>query len=213
MASIAGREISENFERTRSSSIERSWMEARLQRAAPADVGAPLQMADTPVHTQGDAPDCLLQCARMAEHRQTGLDPGLEVYKNRAQQEGIYNPETGTNAEKFAGIMAERPGLYVESGSAQGPEAIESALDQGKSVIIGVDAYKYYRSEANLEPNSGGHALVVTGAEQQADGAWQFAVNDPNDSSPNLPVDGSRLLPAWSDAGRMMMTIEARPGG
>jgi len=213
MESYPGHEISENIEQALPAATERMSMEARLQRAAPAEVGAPMQMTDTPVHTQGDAPDCLLQCARMAEHRQTGLDPGLEAYKNPAQQEGIYDPETGTNVEKFADIMAERPGLSVEAGNAQGPEVIESALDQGKSVIVGVDAYEYYRGETNPEPNSSGHALVVTSAEQQSDSTWKFTVNDPNDSTPNLPVDGNRLLPAWSGTGQLMMTVEAKPGG
>lgn len=187
-------------------------LEATIKRAEPVNLGAADQMADTPVHTQGDAPDCLLQSARMAEHRQTGIDPGLEAFKDPAIEKGIYSSDKGTDLQGFADVMNERPGIEARLDNASGPQEIKSALDKGDSVIAGVDAYEYYKDQSNLEPNSGGHAVVVTGADQTANGAWEFTVNDPNFDQPNLPVDGDHFQSAWDKMNRAMLTVSSKGG-
>lgn len=189
-------------------SLDRGALEARLRKAGGFDLGEPNQMHDTPLHTQGDQPDCLLQSARMAEHRQTGRDPGLEAFKQPAIEQGLYDPELGTTVDRFVDVINERPGVEAELTYGNNPEDIKDALDDGKSVIVCVDAYEFYKDACNLEPNSGQHAIVVTGAGETADGGWQFTVNDPNFEVPNLPVDGDRFLNAWDAAHRPVITVE-----
>lgn len=191
---------------------ERAALEARIREAESYRVGAPDQMHDTPLHTQGDAPDCLLEAARMAEQRQTGIDPGLEAYKDSAIEKGIYDPNEGTDLQGFVDVVNERPGVEGELTYADGPEDIKRALDNGESVIAGLDSYEYYKDQFNLEPNSGGHAVVVTGADQTGDGSWEFAVNDPNFETPNMPVEGERFLRAWEAMNRPMITIRGTGG-
>lgn len=191
---------------------DRAALEATIKQAEPVKLGAAGQMADTPMHTQGDAPDCLLQSARMAEHRQTGIDPGLEAFKDPAIEKGIYSPDKGTDLQGFADVMNERPGIETKLDNASGPQEIKSALDKGDSVIAGVDAYEFYKDQYILEPNSGGHAVVMTGAEQAPDGHWNFAVNDPNFEQPNMPVDGDRFLSAWEKTDRAMLTVSGKGG-
>jgi len=193
-------------------SPDQSGLEGHIREAEPAALGAPDQMLDTPQHPQGDAPDCLLQSARMAEERQTGVDPGLDAYKQPAIERGIYDPASGTDLPAFVDVMNERPGIEAELVSADGPEDIKEALDSGESVIAGVDAYEFYQGQFNLEPNSGGHAIVVTGADQAPDGRWEFTVNDPNESTPNTPVDGETFLRAWDAQGRQMVTVQSKGG-
>ncbi|GEM_PF-2669612 len=191
---------------------DRAALEATIKQAEPVKFGAADQMADTPMHTQGDAPDCLLQSARMAEHRQTGIDPGLEAFKDPAIEKGIYSPDKGTDLQSFSDVLNERPGIEARLDNASGPQDIKSALDNGDSVIAGVDSYEFYKDHYNLEPNSGGHAVVMTGAEQAPDGHWNFAVNDPNLEQPNLAVDGDRFLPAWEKTDRAMLTVSGKGG-
>lgn len=191
---------------------DRAALEATIKQAEPVKFGAADQMADTPMHTQGDAPDCLLQSARMAEHRQTGIDPGLEAFKDPAIEKGIYSPDKGTDLQSFSDVLNERPGIEARLDNASGPQDIKSALDNGDSVIAGVDSYEFYKDQFNLEPNSGGHAVVMTGAEQAPDGHWNFAVNDPNLEQPNLAVDGDRFLPAWEKTDRAMLTVSGKGG-
>ena len=102
-------------------------------------------------------------------------------------------------------------GLEAQLVRADGPPDIKEALDSGKSVIVGVDAPEFYR-QYNFEVNDGGHALVVTGAEQTEDGAWHFAVNDPNQDAPNIHVDSDAFLQAWDKAGRSMITVRVKGG-
>lgn len=191
---------------------DRTALEATIKQAEPVNLGAADQMADTPVHTQGDAPDCLLQSARMAEHRQTGEDPGLEAFKDPAIEKGIYSSDKGTDLQGFADVMNERPGIEAKLDNASGPQDIKSALDNGDSVIAGVDSYEFYKDQFNLEPNNGGHAVVMTGAEQAPDGKWNFAVNDPNFEQPNMPVDGDRFQSAWEKMDRAMLTVSGKGG-
>jgi hypothetical protein len=197
---------------TAAQGYDKAALEARIKQAEPVTLGAPNQMADTPVHTQGNAPDCLLQSARMAEHRQTGVDPGLEAFKAPATEKGLYNPNEGTDLQGFADVMNERPGIEAKLQNAGGPEDIKTALDNGDSAIAAVDSYEFYKDQFNLEPNSGGHALVVTGADQTPDGSWKFTVNDPNQETPNIPVNGDRFLSAWDNTNRSMITVHAKGG-
>jgi len=205
-------DIKETPEGAAAKGYDRAALEATIKGAEPVRLGAADQMADTPVHTQDDAPDCLLQSARMAEHRQTGVDPGLEAYKDPAIEKGIYNPDKGTDLQGFADVMNGRPGIEAKLDNASGPQDIKSALDSGDSVIAGVDSYEFYKDQFNLEPNSGDHAVVMTGAEQAPDGHWNFAVNDPNFEQPNIPVDGDRFQAAWEKTDRAMLTVSGTGG-
>ncbi|MCB0038048.1 MAG: hypothetical protein H6646_00250 [Anaerolineales bacterium] len=208
-----GQGVSERIEQAHVAALERRAYESRLSQSDSVRYGAPSQMTDTPLHQQGLAPDCLLQCARMAEHRQTGRDPGLVAFKQPAIEQNIYNQDGVTDVDKFVSVLNDRDGVQAEGSYAASPEAILDSLNQRKSVIVGVNAYEYYKVESNLEPNSGGHALLVTGAERQDNGRWQFTVNDPNQETPNFPVDGERLLPAWKAEGNLLITVEKRAGG
>ncbi|MBM4028857.1 MAG: hypothetical protein FJ280_26200 [Planctomycetes bacterium] len=189
--------------------FDRRALEARLREADAFDAGEPNQMLDTPLHPQGDKPDCLLRSAQMAEHQQTGHDPGLDAFKQPAIERGVYDPGGGvTDLPQFVEAMNERPDIQAELYRGDGPQDIKDALDHGESVIACVDSYEFYKDVCNLEPNSGQHAIVVTGAGETAEGGWQFTVNDPNIEVPNVPVDGERFLTAWDAANRPMITVE-----
>lgn len=184
--------------------------EQRLDAATPAGMDAPEagQMTNTPIHTQ-DGPDCMLQSARMAEHRQTGIDPGLEAYKTPAMERGIYNSRDGvTDLREMTDVINNRPGIEAELTTQQTPEDIQNALNRGESVIVGVDSYEFYKDQVpGIQPGDGGHAVVVTSAEQQPNGKWEFTVNDPNSDIPNLPVDGDKFINAWNQADRPMVAV------
>ena len=163
-------------------------------------------MTDTPLHLQGDNPDCLLQSARMAEHRQLGADPGLEAYKDRAIEMGprVYDQD-GTDVVAMKDIINERPGLSAELKTQQQPEQIKAELDNGDSVIALVDGTAYYTGRA--EPNFEGHAIVVTSAEQTPAGDWKLTVNDPNRDIPNEEIPWARFQKAWGRQDNQMLVV------
>jgi len=208
-SNLENSDVREIPEQNPTEQIDRSALDARLKHAKPLEVGAPDQMLDTPLRRQGAQPDCLLRSAQMAEERQTGRNPGLDAYKQPAIERGIYDPNGGvTDVNRFVDIINERPDVQAELTEADGPEDIKEALDGGQSVIVCVDAYDLYKGLGNFEPAHGGHAIVVTGADQASDGSWQFAINDPNADAPNVLVDGSRFLQAWNGMHRLMITVE-----
>ncbi|MER2513554.1 MAG: hypothetical protein ABTQ25_14240 [Nitrosomonas ureae] len=168
------------------------------------------QMPDTPLYLQGDMPDCLLQCARMAEHRQVGIDPGLEVFKNMAIENGFYSSQWGVELRGFMEIIKDRPNIVAQLDYANGPQDLKTVLDQGASVIAGVETHEYYHGLLNIEPNHGGHAVVVTHVNESKDGFWQFIVNDPNESIPNQEIDCCAFQKAWDVMNRMMITVRAK---
>jgi len=181
----------------------------RIDAAQPGDKVVPGQMTDTPLHQQGDKPDCLLQSARMAEHRQTGVDPGLDAYKTPAMEKHIYDPSSGiTDLPEMTKIMDNRPGIEAELKMQQTPQELEQALNNGDSAVVAVDAYEFYKDQVpGMQPDSGGHAIVVTSAEQLPDGQWKFTVNDSNVDTPNVPAAGEKFLNAWNQAGRPMVVV------
>jgi hypothetical protein len=167
----------------------------------------PGQMTDTRHYNQGEHPDCLLQSARMAEARQTGKDPGLETYKNEAINKNNYSEQEGGvgDMEKFAAQINDRPDLkanYQEQGSL---EKIKNELDQGKSVIVGVDAGEFFQNE--FIPDNAGHAVVVTGAEKATDGSWKITVNDSNATGPNSEVSEFVFKNAWNNMNNPMIVV------
>ena len=161
------------------------------------------QMTDTPQYNQGNNPDCLLQSTRMAEAKQTGVDPGVDVYKDEAIRRGNYS-ENGVNMERFTDQINERPGLQAEMRHDQSLDDIKSELDQQHSVIVGVDAGTLY----DFPPDGSGHALVVTGATQDAAGNWNVTVNDPNEFSTNKSVSEAVFKQAWDLAGNRMIVMQ-----
>lgn len=173
------------------------------------------QMTDTPHYNQGNHPDCLLQSARMAETKQTGVDPGLEVYKNEAMRQHNYLEAGGaggvSDMEKFAKQMDARPGIEANYQNGARLSDIKASLDQGESVIVGVDAAEFY-PELGLPPESGGHAVVVTGLSEKSDGTWNVTVNDSNETGPNTPKDGTTFTKAWQAAGNPMISIHKSGG-
>ncbi|MCB0205960.1 MAG: hypothetical protein KDH89_14150 [Anaerolineae bacterium] len=64
-----------------------SALKSHMKHVEPMSLGSPDQMTNTPIHTQGDAPDCLLQSARMAEHRQT-VNPSFFDWFQQAMASG-----------------------------------------------------------------------------------------------------------------------------
>lgn len=180
----------------------------------PSDnIGA--QAQDTPQFNQGNHPDCALQSARMVETKQLGKDPGLDAYKSEAYKKGNYEELNGSggvkNMEKFSEQINERPGLHASYKEGATLDEVKSNLDQGKSVIAGVDAATFY-PEYELPPNSGKHAIVVTGAEKGPDGHFNITVNDPNDNFANRAVPEKVFLDAWKGFDNRMIVVEKAGG-
>lgn len=188
-------------------------LEAQAKPKASDNIGA--QAQDTPQFNQGNHPDCALQSARMVEAKQLGKDPGLDVYKNEAYKQGNY-AEAGNKGgvkdmEKFSEQINDRPGLKAGYKEGATLDEIKTNLDQGKSVIAGVDAAKFY-PELELPPNSGKHAIVVTGADKGPDGHFNITVNDPNDRSANRVVSENVFQDAWNHFDNRMIVVEKAGG-
>jgi len=191
---------------------QRQDMPQQLKEAPQPNDKIGAQAQDTPQYNQGHYPDCALQSARMVEAKQLGKDPGLDAYKNEAKKQENYGPGGVNDMEKFSEQINERPGLkagYKEGGSL---DEIKSNLDQGKSVIAGVDARTFY-PEHEFPPNEApGHAIVVTGAEKGPDGHYNITVNDPNDHSGNRVIPEQQFLDSWNKFGNPMIVVEKSGG-
>lgn len=144
---------------------------------------------------------CAIVAQEMIIHKRTGSDPGEEVLKKEAAERGWYH--YGTPPE-HVGKLLELYGIPVERQHGATIEELVEKLDQGKDVIVGVDAGIFWK---DFRSRGSGHAVWVTGVERDNGRIVAVYVND----SGNKTIDGGGKIPierfqrAWQVRGNYMI--------
>ena len=132
-----------------------------------------------------------------------------------AEENGWFDPEIGTYPENV-GKLLEALGIPTEQRYEANLEDIATALERGDKVIVALDANEIWtpiRDPATgspVEQSNGGHAVWVTGIDQQPDGSVQIILNDSGTPDGRMKaVDAADFLNAWQDYGNLLVVADA----
>lgn len=169
-------------------------------------------------HMQTHSDTCAVVCQEFVLEEQLGIDVSEDELRDMAMENGWYSDGGGTPAE-HVGDLLEAYGLDVEKNTGASIEDIQNCLENGGSVIVGVDADEIWtRSQdfvndelLNDSPFAPGgdanHAVEVIGIDSSDPDNVMVILNDPG--SPGgcgsmLPLD--EFMSAWDDSGNLLVT-------
>ncbi len=120
-----------------------------------------------------------------------------------AQQQGWYDPRNGTWPNTMGNIL-EAYGVPCTRMNDASIDDVVQALDRGDKVMVGLDASEIYLPlhEAStgmpIEQSDAGHAVWVTGIDQDPDGSIHVILNDPGrPDGRSTPVEIHDFLNGW----------------
>ncbi len=132
-----------------------------------------------------------------------------------AEANGWYDPDSGTMPENVGKIL-EYYGIPTEQRYDATLIDIANALEQGDKVIVGLDANEIWYpatdpvTGSSLEQSNAGHAVWVTGIDQQPDGSVKIILNDSGAPDGRMKaVDVKDFTNAWEDYGNFAVFADA----
>ena len=145
----------------------------------------------------------------------TGRELSEEAVARYAQEQGWYDPQTGTLPGNVGNIL-NAFGVPTEQKTDATLVDIAEALERGDKVIVGLDALEVWQPVRDAAgqpveqtlPSGGdaGHAVWVTGIDQQPDGSVKLILNDSGTPDGQMKaVDAYDFVNAWSDYGNFLV--------
>jgi len=132
-----------------------------------------------------------------------------------AEANGWFDPANGTTPENI-GKLLNAFGVPTHKSYDASLEEIALALEQGDKVIVGLDSNEIWQPRIDpatgqaLEQPDAGHAVWVTGIDQQPDGSVQVILNDSgNPDGRMMAVDAKDFLNAWQDYDNLLVVAGA----
>ena len=168
----------------------------------PIEYGTPIDDSYYWRHQQGDN-SCAVVAQICVYESLTGEYISEDAASYYAQQQGWFDPLTGTSPENTGNILnALGINTYQVDASLSG---LEYALAWGDKPIVGLDASEIWNPQYDLygnpvEQDFQGHAVWVTGIDYESDGSVGIILNDSGTSSGMASVVGySDFMNAWQD--------------
>ena len=130
-----------------------------------------------PLYEQEKPMSCVLASSRMIIEQLTGKDPGEKKLRDKAQEDGWYDPVNGSDPWQIPSLMHANG---VPSARAENNLTIDdlaTATSGGKPAMVGL--------------KNPGHRIIVDGVETNPDGTRTVLVRDPGYSG----SDGCRRVP------------------
>jgi hypothetical protein len=159
---------------------------------------------DDPWHLQDNATSCAIAAQRGILESQLGYEIPEEELRDLAIREHWYEPGSGTNGADV-GRLLEHFGIPVERGYGCHLTTLYSALQEGRSVLVGVNA-------EGLQPADGSdgadaldirpHVVQVIGMSFDDAGQMSLHLNDSaKPTGHDTTIDAQSFLHAWTDCG------------
>lgn len=190
--------------------------------ASPYSASQPLVAGDwagdaSTWHLQEDLNSCAIACQTDVLH-----SFGIEVEESQiaglAQERGWYDPRVGTDPGALGEVLEEF-GIPVTKSYDTSLVDIKDALDEGRKVLVGLDANEIWYPQRDelgnpLELPDGGHAVWVTGIAENPSGDLEVILNDTgHEAGRGSRVAIDDFLNAWNDFGRNAAITDVSPGG
>ncbi len=173
-------------------------------------VGDPVQYSHY-WHEQTGAEDCAVMAQGEIFESLTGHHLSEQELCHIAQAHGLYDPEIGTRAQD-TGKLLNLLGISTEQKYHATLSDLVTALQHHDRVIVGLNANEiWYPSRDSLTGTPVklplvGHAVWVTGVEQEADGSVKVVLCDSGTAHGAMEVvDAEDFLNAWADCGDEMV--------
>ena len=132
-----------------------------------------------------------------------------------AQENGWYDPESGTSGENI-GKFLEYWGIPTKQRYDATLVDIADALERGDKVIVGLDANEIWypardpQTGSPIEQSNAGHAVWITGIDPEPDGSFKIILNDSGTADGQMKaVDAEDFLNAWGDYGNLLVVADA----
>ncbi len=158
---------------------------------------------------------CAVACQTQVLQQFTGQPVEERILAEQARQFGWYVPGAGTPLQ-HTGSLLELHGLQTTNVTGVGLDQIKGWLDQGKAVIVGVDAEEIWNAQTPqctlnemLGYPDAGHAVQVIGVEQDlSTGQTTVVLNDPGRSDgAGFKVPAAAFQDAWDDTKRFACVV------
>jgi hypothetical protein len=145
----------------------------------------------------------------------TGEQVSEDAICKMAEENHWFDPQTGTAPENVGKIL-NAFGVPTEQKTDASLVDIAAALERGDKVIVGLDALEIWQPirDGGGQPveqtlpsgQNAGHAVWVTGIDQQPDGSVKLILNDSGTPDGQMKaVDAYDFVNAWSDYGNFLV--------
>ena len=179
-------------------------------------VGDPLGLAQFCRVQNG--PSCAINAQLGVIESLTGHRIGEADAARFAEQQGWYNPESGTPREYMAELLTHH-GIETDVHPHGSIQELAQALEQGDHVIVAVNAEEIWSPLRDLDSGEvipqpdGGHAVWITGFDPHPDGTFSVIMNDsglPGGVGQMRAVSLEDFMEAWKDFDNHMI-VAHRP--
>ncbi|GAB4231589.1 MAG: hypothetical protein Kow00121_59830 [Elainellaceae cyanobacterium] len=147
---------------------------------------------------------CSVVAQASVYHSITGQYVSEEEGCQIAASQGWFTAEEGTPTEE-AGSLLNHLGVSIYRTYGATIDDLKTTLENNKKVLVSLDAYEIWepiRDELGMpvEQADGGHAVWVTGIEQELDGSYRVVLNDSGiPDGQQFTVDYEDFANAWQD--------------
>jgi hypothetical protein len=168
-------------------------------------------------HLQEAPSSCAIACQTDVLHS-FGIEVAEGQIAELAQEQGWYDPRLGTDPRSLGHVL-EAFGIPVTQSYDTSLVEIKDALDEGRKVVVGLDANEIWEPQKDvwgnpMEQPDGGHAVWVTGIEESPAGDLEVILNDTgHEAGRGSRVAMHDFLNAWDDFGRHAAITDISPGG
>lgn len=172
-------------------------------------VGNPLEDAKF-WQEQAGSSSCAIVAQMGVYQSITGIELPEDAVCKIAEINGWFDPNSGTSPDALGKILNVF-GVTIKNQYDASLNEIAQALEKGDKVIVALDAHEIWNPLRDgdgkpIEQEDGGHAVWVTGMDQDADGNIKIILNDSGISDGRMKVvDAADFVNAWDDFGNHLV--------
>jgi hypothetical protein len=177
-------------------------------------IGNPTEEADFWQQQEGQN-SCAVVAQRGIYESITGVELSEAELCQIAETNGWYDPEVGTYPEDMDKVL-NTLGIPTTQHYDATLTDIADALERGDKVIVGLDGSEIWTpmrdpvTGSPVEQTNSGHAVWVTGIDQEPDGSVSIILNDSGTPDGQMKaVDAGDFLNAWEDHSNLLVVADA----
>ena len=164
-------------------------------------VGTPDEDAEDWEYQVEDGP-CAIYAQCMAYENLTGEDVDIDAVIEAAEENGWYDPETGTTIADMDEVL-NMLGAETEEGMGASLDDIRDCLEDDGRMVVAVDSNEIWCPSGSSEylPNNPNHAVEVIGIDYSGEEPMVIINDSGTPDGHAIQVPASQFMDAWEDSG------------
>ena len=164
-------------------------------------VGTPDEDAEDWEYQVEDGP-CAIYAQCMAYENLTGEDVDIDAVIEAAEENGWYDPETGTTIGDMDEVL-NMLGAETEEGMGASLDDIRDCLEDDGRMVVAVDSNEIWCPNGSSEylPNNPNHAVEVIGIDYSGEEPMVIINDSGTPDGHAIQVPASQFMDAWEDSG------------